>query len=188
MENHQKCKGGNTKILNYISKNYLYPTSLKSLMYASQLVQADAIKYGVEYFRRIRGCCMGSIYWQLNDCWPVASWSSIDYFGRYKALHYAAKKFYAPLLTGLFKEGGMLTINVSNETLCPKSGYVKYGVCDMDFECKMSGEQEFVTGQLSSVDITTVDVSDFENCGDVFFWADRRKTSCNRNGKKGITE
>lgn len=172
MENHQKCKGGNMKILSYISKNYLYPTSLENLIYASQLVQADAIKYGVEYFRSIRGCCMGSIYWQLNDCWPVASWSSVDYFGRYKALHYAAKKFYAPLLTGLFEEKGVLSINVSNETREEKSGHVKYGVYDSDFGCKMSGEQQFTVKKLSSEDIIKIDVSEFEGRHDVFFVAD----------------
>ena len=96
MENHQKCRGGNRKILRYLADNYLYPAAFENLVYASQLLQADAIKYGVEHFRRQRGYCMGSTYWQFNDCWPVASWSSVDCFGRYKALHYAARKFYAP--------------------------------------------------------------------------------------------
>mgnify|MGYP002230303268 CR=1 FL=1 len=72
MENHQKCRGGNGKILRYLADNYLYPAAFENLVYASQLLQADAIKYGVEHFRRQRGYCMGSTYWQFNDCWPVA--------------------------------------------------------------------------------------------------------------------
>lgn len=98
MEMHQRNGGANGNILRYLSKNYLYPTSFEMLLYASQLLQAEAIRYGVEHWRRNRGRCMGAIYWQLNDIWPVASWSSIDYFGRWKALHYYAKRFFAPVL------------------------------------------------------------------------------------------
>src|SRR5699024_3600368 len=83
MEDHQKCKGGDGTILRYLADNYLYPSSFEDLVYLSQLLQADAIKYGVEHFRRQRGYCMGSIYWQFNDCWPVASWSSVVSLGRY---------------------------------------------------------------------------------------------------------
>lgn len=133
MENHQKCKGGNGKILRYLSDNYLYPAKFEDLVYASQLLQADAIKYGVEHFRRERGWCMGSIYWQFNDCWPVASWSSVDSCGRYKALHYAARKFYAPVAMGLFLEKGRLTVNVSNETMKDFSGSLRLRLCSKDF-------------------------------------------------------
>lgn len=132
MENHQKCKGGNGKILRYLSDNYLYPSSFENLVYASQLLQAEAIKYGVEHFRRQRGYCMGSTYWQFNDCWPVASWSSVDCFGRYKALHYAAKKFYAPVAMGLFLENGKLTVNVANETRKDFRGTLRLTLCKAD--------------------------------------------------------
>ncbi len=126
MENHQKCKNGNRKILTYLADDYLYPSNMEDLVYASQLLQARAIKYGVEHFRRNRGFCMGSIYWQFNDCWPVASWSSVDYFGRYKALHYAARKFYAPIAMGLFLENGTLTVNISNEQMHAFTGSIRY--------------------------------------------------------------
>ena len=132
MENHQKCKGGNGKILRYLADTYLYPTSFENLVYASQLLQADAIKYGVEHFRRCRGRCMGSVYWQFNDCWPVASWSSVDSFGRYKLLHYAAKKFYAPVAMALFLEGERLTVNIANETMTPFQGKVRLCLCKGD--------------------------------------------------------
>ena len=97
MEKHQRNNAANGKIMNYLHQTFLYPTSFDTLIYASQLIQAEAIKYGVEHFRRNRGRCMGAIYWQLNDIWPVASWASIDCFFRRKALHYYAKRFFQPV-------------------------------------------------------------------------------------------
>ena len=105
MERHQRNKAANGKILSYLSQTYRYPESFDNLLYASQLLQADAIRCGVEHWRRNRGRCMGAVIWQLNDCWPVASWSSIDYFGRWKALHYAARRFFAPVMISCQEEG-----------------------------------------------------------------------------------
>lgn len=105
MEKHQRNSSANGKIMNYLEQTYLYPTDFATVLYASQLLQAESIRYGVEHFRRNRGRCMGTIIWQLNDCWPVASWSSIDYFGRWKALHYYIKRFYAPILLSCEEEG-----------------------------------------------------------------------------------
>ena len=98
MEMHQRNAGANAKIISYLSQTFLYPTDFGTLLYASQLLQAEAMKCGVEHMRRNRGRCMGTLYWQLNDIWPVASWSSIDYYGRLKALHYYAKRFFSPVL------------------------------------------------------------------------------------------
>lgn len=178
MENHQKCKGGNGKILRYLADTYLYPHSFENLIYASQLVQADAIKYGVEHFRRNRGYCMGSIYWQFNDCWPVASWSGVDSFGRYKALHYAAKKFYAPVAMGLFLEDQRLTVNISNETREDFQGSILLTLCKNDFQIldrtlvpvrvsSLTASDELVYQPLcSDPDSTyiTVDLLDAEGC------------------------
>jgi beta-mannosidase len=110
MEKHQRNNAANGKIMNYMYQTFLYPNGLDTLLYASQLLQAEAIKYGVEHFRRNRGRCMGAIYWQLNDCWPAASWSSIDYYFRWKALHYYAKRFFQPLMISCHEEG-ILTQN-----------------------------------------------------------------------------
>ncbi len=97
MESHQKNKTANSKIFQYISDYYLYPKDMDNIAYISQVLQLRAIQYGVEHWRRNRGRCMGSLYWQLDDCWPVASWASIDYYGRWKALHYGARHFYRPV-------------------------------------------------------------------------------------------
>ena len=156
MENHQKCKSGNMKILMYLADNYLYPNSFEDLVYASQLMQADAIKYGVEHFRRNRGYTMGSVYWQFNDCWPVASWSSVDSLGRYKALHYAAKKFYSPVAMGLFLEKDKLTVNVANETMNDFKGSVKVYFSDTSFNILKKFDKEISVSALSSSDVLTV--------------------------------
>lgn len=105
MEMHQRNKAANGKIMNYMAQTYLYPGNFETLLYASQLLQAEAIRYGVEHFRRYRGRCMGAVVWQLNDIWPVASWASIDYYGRWKALHYAEKKMFAPILLSCEETG-----------------------------------------------------------------------------------
>lgn len=126
MEKHQKNDGANGLILSYLSENFLYPKDFPSLLYVSQIQQAEAIKYGVEHWRRNRGRCMGSLYWQLNDCWPVASWSSIDYEGRWKALHYFAKKFYDPILLSIQEEGTEADIYVTNDTLGSKTVKVEW--------------------------------------------------------------
>jgi beta-mannosidase len=132
MESHQKCNSGNLNILHYISENYKYPKDFDSLMFASQLIQAEGLRYGVEHWRRNRGRCMGAIYWQLNDCWPVASWASIDYFGRWKALHYAAKKFFAPVLASACEDGTSVSLHVSNETFIDVNGVLIWKLIDRD--------------------------------------------------------
>ncbi len=109
MEMHQRNGTANGKILNYLSDTFLYPKDFGTLLYASQLLQAEAIRYGVEHFRRNRGRCMGTLYWQLNDIWPVASWASIDYYGRYKALQYVAKRFYNPVVISCMETGEKTT-------------------------------------------------------------------------------
>ncbi len=162
MENHQKCKGGNGNILRYLSNNYLYPSGFEDLVYASQLLQADAIAYGVEHFRRNRGVCMGSIYWQFNDCWPVASWSSVDYFGRRKALHYAARRFYAPVAIGLFLEGNRLTVNVANETRAPFRGRIRLTVCRSDFTELERRDIPVEAAALSSPDVASMTLPELD--------------------------
>lgn len=150
MENHQKHMNGNKKFLMYSADRYLYSTSMRSVVYASQLVQADAIRYGVEHFRANRGRCMGAVYWQLNDCWPVASWSSIDCFGRRKALYYAAKKFFAPVLLSLHEDGYNVRLNISNETMNDFSGTVVCEIKDTGFKTLFKTAVKADTDALSA--------------------------------------
>lgn len=97
-ENHQKNPDGNRIILDYVARRYGFPRRQEDLVYLSQINQAYCMQVAVEFYRRNRPRCMGALYWQLNDCWPCASWSSIEHSGRWKALHYAARRFFSPLL------------------------------------------------------------------------------------------
>lgn len=142
MEKHQKNNTANDKILNYIGKMFRYPKDFDSLLYVSQLIQAEGVRYGVEHWRRNYGQCMGALYWQLNDCWPVASWSSIDYYHRWKALHYHSKKFYQPVLVSICEEGNQADIYLTNDTLSDVSGKLKYQL--MDFNGKIIDASEMI--------------------------------------------
>ncbi len=97
-QNHQKNSGGNATILDYTTRLYRLPADYGSLAHLSQLNQAYCIKVAVEHYRRNQPHCLGALYWQLNDCWPVASWGSLEFGGRWKALHHAARRFFAPSL------------------------------------------------------------------------------------------
>jgi len=112
---HQKNVGGNARIRDYMLRYYREPKDFGSFLYVSQVLQAEAIRIGAEHLRRQRPRTMGSLYWQLNDCWPVASWSSIDYYGRWKALHYYARRFYKDLLVSALEEKGSVNFYVVSD-------------------------------------------------------------------------
>jgi beta-mannosidase len=96
-EHHQRNKRGNSIIVETIINYFRYPHDFNNLLYISQLQQALAIKTAVEFWRSKRPLCMGALYWQLNDLWPAVSWSSLEYTGKWKILHYLAREFYQPV-------------------------------------------------------------------------------------------
>lgn len=176
MEKHQRNKTANGKIMNYMEQTFLYPGTFELVLYASQLLQAEAIRYGVEHFRRNRGRCMGTIIWQLNDCWPVASWSSIDYCGRWKALHYCAKRFFAPLLLSCAEEGILtqdtnpnaqpyqvkksIRLCVSNETMQKQNVTVCWALRGSDAGIKREASVRVEVAALSGLWLPEEDMED----------------------------
>ncbi len=110
MENHQKNRAGSQIILDYVSRRYRFPKSQDDLIYLSQLNQAYCMQTGVEHYRRLMPRCMGALFWQLNDCWPVASWSAIEFTGRWRALLHIARRFFAPALVTAHVPGDESTI------------------------------------------------------------------------------
>ena len=113
---HQKNVGGNDRIRNSFARNFREPKDMDAVLYLSQVQQALAIRTAVEWWRSLRPRCMGTLYWQLNDNWPVASWSSIEYGGKWKHLHYQAKRFFAPLaVVGVPAGNGKAAIKVLND-------------------------------------------------------------------------
>ena len=185
MEKHQRNASANGRIAEYMSQTYLYPTSFDAFVYASQLLQAQAIQYGVEHWRRHRGRCMGAVVWQLNDCWPVVSWSSIDYFGRWKALHYYEKRFFAPVLISCQEEGVLsqnanvnaepfplvksARLNVSNETLNTFRGRALWSLRRPDASVIASGELAVEVPPMSALWLgEALDFSDQDTYGCYF--------------------
>lgn len=177
MERHQRNQAANGKILSYLSQTFRYPNSFDDLLYASQLMQAEAIRYGVEHWRRNRGRCMGAIIWQLNDIWPVASWASIDYYGRWKALHYAAKRFFAPVMISAEEEGELsqnpkineyhpapleksFRLNVCNETLRDVTGEVVWALRTPDGAIVRQNQQTLTIPTMSAKWMDKVDCAD----------------------------
>lgn len=124
MENHQKSRNGNRVINSYISQYFKFPKDFRAFIYLSQMIQMEGIRYGVEHWRRNRNNrrCMGTLFWQINDCWPVSSWASIDCFGRWKDLQYGAKRFYEPVLISACEEGTTVDLYVSNEKTVSSKG------------------------------------------------------------------
>jgi beta-mannosidase len=110
---HDKTSKGYETYLGYIGLHYPRPETYDDLVYYGQLNQADAMRFGIEHFRRLRPHTMGTLAWQLNDCWPVQSWAWIDHALRPKAVWYAAKRFYAPLLLSLWSDDDNRTVRAS---------------------------------------------------------------------------
>ena len=117
MKSHQRSSIGNSTIEDYMLRHYNKPKSFKGYLYVSQILQAYGMSIGMESHRRNKGYSMGSLYWQLNDCWPVASWSSIDYFGKWKALHYSTKKAFQPVLINFFKSDSEIELHIISDLL-----------------------------------------------------------------------
>lgn len=125
MEWHQRHAGGNSRITEMFTRYFRMPEGFAHFVYLSQVQQAIAIKTAVEHWRRLRPTCMGTLYWQLNDNWPVCSWSSLEYGGKWKLLHHAARNFYAPVLVSAFqRKEGTLELWVTNDQMSPVKGTV----------------------------------------------------------------
>ena len=157
MEAHQKCEGGTEKIMYYLAQMVHYPYSFSALVYASQIVQADAVRINAEHMRRSRGICMGCLYWQVNDSNPVISWSSVDYYGRPKALHYHAAKFFSPVLISAEKAGDDIVLNVSSERQQPFVGEIIWNTRLNTGEIIASGSVLTSVRPLSAKDIIALD-------------------------------
>ncbi len=134
MECHQKNPAGNGLILHYMAETFRFPKDFPMTVYVAQILQAEAIRYGVEHWRRYRNDfrCMGTLYWQLNDCWPVASWSSIEFNRHWKALQYYARRFFAPVLLSAQDEDASVKLHVTNDRMQPFRGTVLWSLETLD--------------------------------------------------------
>lgn len=140
MTAHQRSGIGNQRIKMYMEWDYHLPENFLDMLYLSQVLQAEGMKIGMEAHRRSKPYCMGSLYWQINDCWPVASWSSIDYYGRWKALHYFAKKAFAPILISPTLDNDIVRVFLVTDKLETVDGEVVLRLLDFKgnilWECR----------------------------------------------------
>lgn len=134
MEHHQRSAIGNSTIIHYMLDWFRQPTSFDNTVWLSQILQGMAMKYAVEGWRRNMPRTMGCLYWQLNDCWPAPTWSSLDHHGRWKALHYMARRFYAPVLVSLVedKPAQAVAIHLTSDALEPIRGTLTWRVTDAE--------------------------------------------------------
>lgn len=175
MEMHQRRPGANKALISYMADHFKYPSDFSTFIYTTQLMQLYAMGYVIEHLRRHRGRCMGTLYWQLNDIWPGVSWSSIDYFGRYKALQYGTKRFFAPVMISCDETGETDTracvvmepevydystevrLNVANETLEDVKGTVNWQLRNSKCEILKEDNQEITVPKLSSYWLENMD-------------------------------
>lgn len=169
MESHQKNDAANGKMLYYLSENLRYPKDLTHLLYASQVLQGMAIKYGVDHWRRNRGRCMGTLYWQINDDWPAPSWSSINYFGRWKALHYMAQKFYAPHAVSMTLEDHRCHVYFSNESFETTEYSLTLSIRDLSGNVLETYETKGNSPAFSAIETAVVDICSWEDQKDDVF-------------------
>ncbi len=167
MQAHQKNKGGNERILTYMLREYREPKDFASFVYLSQVQQAEIIKIGAEHLRRQRPRTMGSIYWQLNDCWPVASWASIDYYGRWKALHYYARRFYDDVLISPFLHDDKVDVYVVSDKLQPLTGTMHMRLLDFSGNSLLEETKDVQVPAQSSAIYFSVDKAALAAKGDL---------------------
>ncbi|MEJ2004127.1 MAG: adenylate/guanylate cyclase domain-containing protein [Cyclobacteriaceae bacterium] len=132
MSAHQRSGIGNLRIRSYMDQYYKVPSDFTDLLYVGQVLQAEGMRMGFEAHRRAMPYCMGTLYWQINDCWPVASWSGMDYYQRWKGLHYFAKNAFEPVLVSPYVENDTLYIQAVSDELNDRNAVLKFQL--MDFE------------------------------------------------------
>ncbi len=161
MEHHQRSSIGNNAIIQYMLDWFRLPTRFDMMLWLSQVQQGMAMKYAVEHWRRSMPRGMGTLYWQVNDNWPVASWSSIDYHGRWKALHYMAKRFFAPILISGVEdlEAGTVEVHLTNDQRTAASGEAVWTLVNTDGKTLDSGSDSVAIDAQTSSRIATLDLS-----------------------------
>ncbi len=161
MKSHQRSSIGNETITYYMLKEYEKPVDFESFLYVNQVLQAEGIKFGLEGHRRAMPYNMGSLYWQINDVWPVASWSSTDYYQKWKALQYYVSKGFEPLLVSPFLEGEEMKVTVVNDHLERKEGILKLRLLNFEGEALRSLETPVSIPANSSTQLFTENLEKF---------------------------
>jgi beta-mannosidase len=157
LDHHQRCPSGNARILFYLADQFRLPRDFSGLVYLSQVLQAEAMRVGVEHWRR-EDRCRGALYWQLNDCWPVSSWSSIDYYGRWKAMHFATRRFYDPVLLSARIDGDTAALSITNDRPGLWHGELRWSLEGLDGTILLAGGGPVEAAGVATTTVATVPV------------------------------
>ena len=166
---------GLEKIQDMIPNYFKAPKDFENILWMSQIVHAYGIKIGAEHWRRTMPKSMGCLFWQYNDCWPVASWSSVDYFGRWKALHYLARRFYAPILVSALENAkdGTVEIHVSSDAMESCTGRLVWKATNCSGKALQKGDVKTEIAPHQSGLVTTLKldklVADY-GAGNILVW------------------
>jgi len=164
MTAHQRHPRGNELIKTYLGYYYKMPKDFDNFLYVGQVLQAEGIKLAIEAHRRARPRCMGTLYWQLNDCWPVASWSSTDYYGRWKALHYFVKKAYSPVLISQKLSENKAEVSFISDLLENKPVTAEFKIIDFDGNILWKQEKNITikanTNTKLSIDFASANITE----------------------------
>ncbi|UOK43558.1 MULTISPECIES: beta-mannosidase [Flavobacterium] len=161
VKNHQKHPTGYQTIQTYMERDYKVPSTFEDYVYVSQLLQAEGMKTTIEAHRRAKPYCMGSLYWQLNDCWPVTSWSSVDYFGNWKAFHYQAKRSFESILVSVAEEDNQYKVYVVNDDVKSKKGMLQLELVDFNGKVLWRSASEIRVEENTSKMYYSIDKSEF---------------------------
>ncbi len=159
MEHHQRSGSGNGLMIGQMTDTFRMPKDFESLVYLSMILQAEGIRYGVEHWRRNMDRVSGTLIWQLNDCWPVASWSSLDYFGRWKALHYAARRFYEPVMLSIEDTGTKMDVHVTSDRTETWQGEVRWKIETLGGDVLDQGQKDVKAAALADTPVLSLDFS-----------------------------
>jgi beta-mannosidase len=157
IRNHQKHPTGYETINEYMARDYHIPASFEKYIYVSQLLQADGMKTAIEAHRRAKPYCMGTLFWQFNDCWPVTSWSSVDYYGNWKALNYQVKRSFEQVLVSVKEEQNGYKIHVINDDLKSYEGEIELKL--IDFSGNVLWEKKQLASVPTNLSIELLEVS-----------------------------
>jgi beta-mannosidase len=160
MKAHQRSYIGNGTIKTYMERDYKVPKDFRQFLYVGQVLQAEGVRIAMEGHRARMPYCMGSLFWQINDCWPVASWSSIDYFGRWKALQYFARKSYARDLVTAYVEDGLYKLFVVSDRLKATRGTLKLTLTDFHGKVLRTIRQPVTVAANSALELFTAPESE----------------------------
>lgn len=155
---HQRAKNDNTRdphfgnkmMMMYMNKYFNVPENFEHFVYVSQLLQGEAVKVAIEAHRRAMPYCMGTLFWQINDCWPAASWSSIDYYGKWKGLHYMSKHAYEEVIVSPYRKDGNINVKVVSDRQSSFVGKLEVAAMKLDGEVAYS-KQVNVKQEANSV-------------------------------------